>query len=414
MTNLNFKKQIATSLTILSLLVISPITTLAQEEATPTPTITPESTVPAECQVDISKMTNPEKLEARKKCNEALLAQDQEKLDTIRTNSNQSAIDLCRSDYSYDNPGNKPNGGGQYVPVNETGKLLNLTENTNKLTTNIVSYSGKSYEMFMKLCLYSHEIKRVEYAMENLTFVQEPNLQRLAASKIEEYKLGLLGPDGMVQTGYLPSGELADQTTEESTQPTGSLNKNTLYPENLESYLADANDEGYGVFMDNFSNYSTNIFKDEVGSQLQIDKNTSGISSLDSSISREEYNNFMDPEKNKELSSDDWWGTFLSIMDISKSNNPNTSYLNAQKELGRLTNQKVAVAQKEYETNGGFLPIRNCISRTLDGKYCRIWKTTTPGQLIQQSIKDAIATKLQQYLDPAFGKINGINNPTTV
>lgn len=422
MFKFNLKKQYAVIVTIFILTIILPPTSSAQ---TITDTCASETT---KKQTDCTPPTavanqSPAQKEAadlalRQRCDAATLALDQCHLKTIRekdslSNDDQEAAKSCISTYKpADNGSQSGIMAGQYVPVHETGQLLTLTQSTNALTTDIDEYVGKSYNMDIQICLYLHAIKRVQYAMEDLTFVKEPDMRRQATTKIEEYKKGLLGTGGLIKTGYNPSGKLAEPVSAENQITNKTLSKSTLYPENLNSHLADAREEGYGLFMDNYTNYSSNEFKDIVSAQLKTDETLGNSVTIDSNIPKEIYNNFVSSNGSK-LSDGDWWGTFNSIFDITRPNNPYTSYMYAKEELDAQKSQSEELAKMEYLANDGFLPVRTCISYTADGLYCRVWKTITPGKVVGNSANTALDSKLKQYENPELGQVGEGNEPST-
>jgi len=362
----------------------------------------PTTTIPPECQNTTASST----IEQRKKCDAAMLKLDQENLKKIRDLEDgpevQKNYDSCKSEYPAN--GIQPIGGSdQYVPVHETGDLLNFGKNTDINT-------GKAYDMQVLLCMYLHAIKRVNYAMEDLTFIKEPDMRRQAATQVEKYREGILGKGGMMKTGYQPAGKQAETAKGGDTGQT--LNKASLYPENLSSYLLDANDEGYGVFMDSYNNYSSNSFKLDVSAQLAIDEELGGTLSLNSTVPKEVYDNFMSAESS-DLPPADWWGTFNAIFDITRPNNPYSAYTQARNSLDAQKSRRESLALEEYRTGGGFLPIRTCITYTTDGKYCRVWKTITPGQAIAQTSGDALSARLNEYENPEIGQVGNGNEPTT-
>ncbi|MCF1193599.1 hypothetical protein LRR18_18590, partial [Mangrovimonas sp. AS39] len=88
-------------------------------------------------------------------------------------------------------------------------------------------------------------------------------------------------------------------------------------------------------------------------------------------------------------------------------------YFLAQNQNELAQSQARDLALKEYSAGGGFLPTRKCVTFSSDGKYCSEWKTDTPGAIIARTAGDALGAKLEQYLDPALGKIGEGNEPVT-
>lgn len=407
MTKFNLLKKIAIALVLFSFVL--PIQKLLAAETTPAST--PASPPPPECTVDTSKMTEAQKVEQRKKCDAAQLKKDQENLQKIRQEEDvKKAAEFCKSEYApKQDKGGNSSGGGQFVPVHETGQLLTLTKSTNKLTMDIDGFTGKSYDMNIKLCMYLQAIKRVQYAMEDLTFVQEPDMRRQAATKVSEYKEGLLGKKGLIQTGYSPSGEITEPPTS-STPGSDSANGESLYPKNLETYIDDNKKEASGQIYDTLSQ-SNNSFGVEVKGRLQMDEAIQGREAFTSTIKREDYDVFMSGGNG--MTSDKWWKTFTGIFDVTRPNNPNNAYLLAQNTLNLAKNEAAKLALEEYSAGSGFLPTRKCAVYTSDGKYCSHWETDTPGQIVLKAAGDAIATNLETYLHPELGQVGNGNEPTT-
>lgn len=299
--------------------------------------------------------------------------------------------------------------GGQYVPVHETGQLLSYTGQLLAVSQTSDTNLGQSRDLLVKLCVHVKAIRRIEMAMEKSKFVDEPDMRRQAASKVAEYSQGITGEQGLIKTGYKPSGELAE--TASSSSNTGTINKASLFPENLNYYMADARNEGYLVFMDNFNNYSNNIFKDGIKEQFEEDQKVLDRASYNSSISREEYDTFMDREKSKKLSPQEYWASFNSVYDINRSNNPMTAYMYAKEALESSEEVSKQVAMAEYNAGNGFLPVRDCLIYSSDGKSCSVWKTITPGSVIAKTANEALGTKLEQYLHPELGQVGEGNEP---
>lgn len=400
MIKVNLRKKIGIIFVYAFLLTIFPSISLAQDEQT----CQAETQAKTEaCSQGDDSMTLAQKLEIRRNCDEATLKLDQCNLNTIRQNEDvTNAAQLCRSEYSPET-GDSQSSGGQFVPVHETGELLTLSSGINQ-------YSGKSYEMNIKLCMYLHAVKRVQYAMEDLLFVQEPDMRRLAATKIEEYKQGLLGPEGLIKTGYSPSGEITEPATE-TTPGSDTQGGEPLYPKNLKTYTNQSKEEATGILLDNLKQ-SGNIFKEQVSGQLKINDTIEPKKLFDSTITKEDYNKVISGDTT--ISNDKWWNIFTEIFDPTRPNNPYTAYSLTKNKLDIERQRAEELAIKEYEAGGGFLPVRKCVVYTQDGRYCRVWETDTPGQIIKETASDALGSKLEQYLDPALGKIADGNEPNPI
>lgn len=364
-----------------------------------------------QCVIPAGSATSSDVIAKRKVCDQCRAKQDLENLKTIRTMEDgaqvQQNYDSCKSEYTPEEPGTPPNSAGQYVPVHETGELLTLTQSSNSHLLNIDEWTGGTYDLNVLLCMYLHAIKRVQYAFEDLAFVKEPDMRRQAATKIEEYKQALLGKSGLIKIGYAPSGELAEPAGNGATTG-GTIDKTTLYPENLNSYLSDATEEGDLIAADDLKN-SGNIFKTDLAKQFAEDKAAPDPGQT-SNITTDTYNKFLQGDQT--MTTDNWWNTFLTIFDSSRPNNPDTAYLHAQADRQYLMNNARSVALNEYQSGNGFLPVRICIVYTTDGKGCRVWKNITPGTAISQINSGALNARLDEYISPAVGQVGAGNEPT--
>jgi hypothetical protein len=367
----------------------------------PEPSDPLEEYIPEECSdenLNPEGATAVEKREAEDAC---ALAKAQNDLKTIRqTEDVDDAVKECQDEYQ---PDTLPTlGTGTYVPVKETGRLLDMA-------TDISQFTKQSYEIDRKLCVYLKTIKRVQYAMEDLALIQEPAMRRMAATKVEEYKEALTGENGMIQKGYTRSGELVEPISEENPDP-ANAGGDPMYPQNLEDYVSDNRNEAAGKVYDEI-NQSQNIFKREVTAKLKIDETRLNRESYDSTITKEEYDKLVTGGKG--MTSQKYWSTFTKMFDPTRPNNPGTAYFLTQQKMNQAKERSTNLALEEYSTGGGFLPSRKCVEYTLDGKFCNKWITETPGQIINQTTGAAMNSRLQQYLNPTMGTIGGDNGPNT-
>ncbi|MCX6712924.1 MAG: hypothetical protein NTY66_01815 [Candidatus Vogelbacteria bacterium] len=345
--------------------------------------------------------TEAEILAQRQACDEAILQQDQQNLQEVRDTEDgpdaQLFYDACSSEYEAPDDGAPPGGGGQYVPVQEVeGQLLSMTTNINTHVTNIDTWTGGTYDLNVMLCMYLQAIKRVQYSMEDLAFIREPDMRRQAATKVEEYRQGV---DNLLHTGYTRSGEQVQGSNSQGGSP--------LYPENLPQYLNDAQSEASGVFLDALDN-SGNSFKEDVKAQLFFEENNDPT--FNSTITADEYNNFMAGGSN--LTDDQWWLQFLSSFDPNYSNSPEYAYLSARNTYNRVRSAAESIALEEYSAGNGYLPVRTCAILSTDGKYCVSWKTIAPGKVAEQMSSGAVNYRLEQYSHPEIGQVGDGNEPT--
>lgn len=338
----------------------------------------------------------------RQACDQCRLEQDQANLKKIREEEDvKQATEDCKSQYAPKADGQTPVTSGQYVPVNETGQLLSVTQSSNKHLQNIDKFTGQAYDMDVLLCMYLHAVKRVQYAFEDLAFIKEPDMRRQAATKVEQYKQGILGKGGLIQTGYAPSGE---QT--EAAQNGQSQGGSSLYPKNLEEYQGQAAQEGTINFKNDLNN-SDNTFRTQVSAQLTYEHQKQPA--FFSTVTTGDYNRFINGTG--VYTTDGWGKTFDNVFDINLPNNPFTSYMHSKEQLNREISARQGVALAEYQAGSGYLPVRKCI--LYNGKTCREWETVTPAQAIAQVASDVLRARLEEYISPEIGQVGSGNEPVT-
>lgn len=345
--------------------------------------------------------------EQRQECNQCRLEQDQANLKQIReTEDVQQAAADCQSDYEPedDDPTGPEGAAGMFVPVHEVGQLLSLAQSTNAHTYNIDMFTGQTYDINVLLCMYLHAVKRVQYAFEDLSFIKEPDMRRQAAAKIEDYKEGLLGENGLIQTGYSPS---TGEATGDSTSQGGS----SLYPKNLNEYQKQAAEEGTAIAKDTLTNGGKNDINSFLTTSLNtLNDDNPAVDALRSTLSKTEYNSFIG-NTDTDLSDTEWWQTMASYYDPSRPNNPDTAYFHTDNYIRSAIANNVEVAISEYQAGQGFLPVRTCSEYTSDGKACLTWTTITPGQIVKQSASDALKTRLDEYTNAELGQTGNNNEP---
>jgi len=416
MKNLSLTKKVSLAGLILTGIIIVPLTLRAAptDQNTPATACAPIATsTPAACQTASStgsKNTASTTVAQRQACDAAKLAQDQANLKAIRQCEDgpqvQLNYDTCKSEYAPTNDGTQPGGSGdQYVPVHETGDLLSVAQSTYAEAQAINTNTGKAYDMQVLLCMYLHAIKRVNYAMEDLAFIKEPDMRRQAATQVEQYRQGIFGKTGLVQTGGSLSGEFSEPASAGSTTHQGG---SPVFPKNPIVYQNQAADEGRIVFKNNLET-SSNNFKAEVTTQLSVSKT---INPLNSTLPRATYDQMISGNT-KTMTSSQYLNNFTAMFSIEAPNNPLTAYMIAQEGENQEIASRIGAAMSEYSAGGGILPIRKCAKPTADGKSCDEWETVTPGSVVAQSTGDALAARLNEYENPAIGQVGNGNEPTT-
>jgi hypothetical protein len=354
----------------------------------------------------ITDATGTDAIAKRQACDTCRLQQDQDNLRQVRATEDgldvQKNYDACQSAYSPMELPTLPSI-GDYVPVHETGELLSVTQSSNNHLYNIDQFAGQSYDINILLCMYLHAIKRVSYAMEDLTFIKEPDMRRQAATKVEEYKKALLGPDGLMQTGYSPSGERFTNESGISTE-----GGDSLYPKNLRTYIGQAGQEGADIYLNDLKN-SGNSFKDEVSEAL-ANELAAPDRSLVSTISRTQYEQMQTGGQG--MKNDEWWSVFLNLSNMDYPNSPSTAYTQAKSRLMSEMDSRREVALNEYMSGNGYLPVRKCALPTVDNKFCLLWENVTPGTAINQITGGALNARLDEYINPEIGQVGEGNEPS--
>lgn len=340
---------------------------------------------------------DPEQLMANRR-----LADDDAKLEDIMALTQvrvpDAQINDCISQYTSPAKGVGGGSGGE-ITVEERGNLLKWGGQTAMATKNTDANTGQINELTTKICMHLKTIRRIQIAMEYKTFVGDPAARRLAATEIEQYKqelfkfehTGYRSPES-VQNGDLVVGE----------------GDTAMHVGNLNDHLDSVTKETINVFQEDLRRVG-NIFAQDVARKIEKDEYSGLGAKLKSTITKQQFDTFS--TKGNTLPVKDWWNMLFAISE--PQNNPAGSYLTAQSELDARKTRSEQNEREEILSGQGFLPYRECVEMTEDGKACRKWLTISPGSVMNRSINDAIKARLDQYvLADGAGEVLPGNNPT--
>lgn len=268
-------------------------------------------------------------------------------------------------------------------------KTAAATGGTQENTSQINQTTRSQEQLDVEACTKLRAIDRKQNAEEQKQKVEEPDLARKAATELEKYRQGLLD---WVKKGYDSTGQGPDSP---------------LYVENTDQHLTNVKKEAGEVFYDSLKN-SPDAFKDQTEATLrktdQPNTPTSGAY-----IDKQQYDKFA---TGRITNTDEWWKTYFAVTDPFHPNSPQNSLSLGQTVKNTVETKAVDQAKEEIQTSNGFLPVRVCEEFTANGQACKRWKTTTPAIEIKDSVTKALATRVDQYLDPKLGAITEGNQPS--
>jgi|GEM_PF-6536552 hypothetical protein len=311
-----------------------------------------------------------------------------------------------------------PGLGGLYVPVVEqNGQLMKLTKNTDKTIMEVK-------ELNIQICTHLKAIHRIQAQME-LKNVEDAKTMRIRATEIAKYRESVFGDNGAINKGY----KTLDSEGNEISSP--------LFVTNQENYWEQNELEGKEIAIDKIKN-SGNPYAEEILNALDtsnpfslystineeditnltgsepIAKNTSGAETnlaqrkipIISSLVKPFYKLAVwltgnkkvfavDPPDEELTKSSDYWSSWLKL--IEPNNNRLGTFAIAMDTISREKGLALAAAQADADQGQGFLPIRECIKKTADGKTCLAWETIQPGSIAQKIQADAITSPLRLY-----------------
>lgn len=322
-------------------------------------------------------------------------------------------------------------GGGLYVPVIEqNGQLMQLTKSTNETTKEIK-------DLNVQICTSLRAIKRIQSRFE-LKMVEDAQVKRIRDTELEKYRQAVFGENGLVKTGYTMLDDKGNPTRaalfvtnqkeywEISGQEGVEIARNQVANSNhplkdsilnlfdnsnpftLDSTIKEADFESLGL--------SAVAKKDGINNDDLITRRKIPIlSSLSKPIKRIAYfitgnTALAEEEPTTNKNSDDYWQSWLKL--IEPKNNIMGSYAIALDRMGIEKNKAESAAREEAAQGQGFLPIRECVEKSSDGKTCLGWGTTQPGTIIREVAAKTLNSRLDVYVDAKeMGDIGSGNEP---
>jgi GH24 family phage-related lysozyme (muramidase) len=319
-----------------------------------------------------------------------------------------------------------------YVPVQEQkGPLLDKTEEIRSNIKKIEKSTDETKKLSIQICTHLRAIKRIQQGFEK-KMVEDANVSRAKATEIEKYKQALFGENGAIKTAYASLDENGNQT-----DPADKENGKPLYVTNNQQYMKGAADEGLKIATDDIAS-NNNINNNAVFQGLQAE-NSFG---MDSGPSLEDIQNVMgtgeaataqnnsslangifdhlpiissllrpvrntlawvtgseaiaapiDAEIGDQVNSDQFWNSFLTVV----QKNPGVTYLRASGYIEQSKNAAILAARDTAAQGQGFLPVRDCLAKTSDGKTCAVWGTVQPGIIVKETQAAAANSRLTQY-----------------
>ena len=278
-------------------------------------------------------------------------------------------------------------GGGDYVPVHETGELLSLTEGINRKTVH-------ANDLLVDICMHLKAIRRVQYQIEAQVLYHDPNARKAAAKAIFEHKQTFIEEN--IKKGYEVSPGLLNVQGAAGGVAGSSENKQPLYVSNIDEHLQNVRDEAYGVFSSDLEN-SNNLFKEDLRRDLELRQAARASdqsrlrTQMDSTFTKDEFSNFMSDFRSG------GWNAWAQLLE--PRNNFPASQVLARGELLTRESRAEGNAREEIASAKGFLPVRECSAwvTTIDGKkYCRTWTVKTPASINQGYLSDIVGSTLRQ------------------
>ncbi|MEK7208677.1 MAG: hypothetical protein AAB677_00250 [Patescibacteria group bacterium] len=294
---------------------------------------------------------------------------------------------------------------GLAVPTTEIGGLLQTSQNTSKLTGQIKGINEqmkKTQEQLLKTtaeikslqiesCTYLKALRRIQYAMEDKEFVQDPDAKKANGRAIEFHNIKLF--DNIFKFARAPgNAENLDPETD----------KEPLVPKNLNAAVIQAQREAGGGFLDELKQIDSPFLNDSL-TKLKVEQEKTFADKIKPTISPEDY------DKITSGAPDSFnWDTWLQL--IQPQNNPAGAEYLAREELARRQAAAEENTREEYAAGLGFLNADECVKYSESG-WCIERKTKTPGSVAQGYAVAALTSPIRQgegteilndYLTPEF------------
>jgi len=274
--------------------------------------------------------------------------------------------------------------GTSYVPVQEQdGDLLSVTDDTNQLT-------GEIKDLQVQICTHLKTIKRVQLNIEDKEFIGDVKAREEVAKRLKESQKQTLqlAKEGRTR---------ADGTDGASFTPT------------VEENVKEKAENASKVTATKVGN-SGSAFAPKLATFLEQEKKQSTFENrIASDIAENQFEEFTDPKKSRELNYKSWTRMFLDVSD--PQNNPSGSALMALEESYAAKAKAGAGAIIDIVAGGGFVSKTECVEEDEDGN-CVKEKVTTPGSVINRAVGDAtqIDNQLTLTADEA-SDLSGVEEP---
>lgn len=275
------------------------------------------------------------------------------------------------------------NNSGDYVPVHETGDLLEASQKSEGLT--------------FQICMYTKALKRIQYEWETKEYITNPDAFKNKANSIGTLRKEYFYGD---DTKKAISGSSYITTKEEETAKAGQ----PIYVTNTAQRMQQVGDETQNIFLKDVENAKP-IFAQTI--QRSVAQDSAVNASDQTRLSQRLKSDFSSQQEFTDFTSDfskGGWDAWLKI--IQPNNNPYGQYLIAQDELSLRRSQAEQNAREEVLAGGGFLPNRTCEEWDSllkpDGysqqQFCRKWKVLTPATAQQSQYNQLWGATLDQAI----------------
>ncbi len=333
-----------------------------------------------------------------------------------------------------------------YVPVQEqAGELMDHAKATETNTKDTAEDTENIRLLSIQICTHLKAIHRIQERFE-LKMVEDATVMKIKSTEIEKYRQASFGETGLIKTGYATLDENGEQIKSDDTEK-----GLPLYVTNNEMYIKDARYEGEKKAIDDIRQ-SYNLYNDATLIDMQAEVGSSGLnseaspgdisnvlginSSSDGAIPTAQNNldnipvlsKILRPIRNTlawfsgnktwaaatspsdsgTISDDQFWNSFINVV----QNSPEITYLRNAGYIEKKQNEAILAARDTAAQGQGFLPVRACLAKTLDGKTCTVWGTVQPGVIVKEAQTAAMNSRLRIYEQATnMGEITQGNEP---
>ncbi len=292
--------------------------------------------------------------------------------------------------------GSPDGGGGLFVPVHEVGQLLTLATDDNKKLAAINGLLKESRAIQQELCVHLKAIRRIQYRIEEKEFVDDANSRKASLNATVNSVKAVVAEGGQLSESRAQSpasvGTPATAAAKAApgTPAANSEQKTPGYVVNQDQNMVGEIKNDRAAFKDTYTQNSGNIFKEEVVGALDIvDEDNPFLSS----VSKEDFDGFVKSADNP-LPASDWWSRFQQLAE--PNNNRRGSFLLANEAKVVKENMADKKSSDEYIASAGFLGSRECAQWSSDKKSCLVWKTISPGSIVQNYVSALMTSALRQ------------------